>query len=41
MASRVCIRKFILGVLKYAEKSIENMGNIVFLVYLTVFNNIQ
>jgi hypothetical protein len=39
MACKVCVRKFILRVIKYSEKSIENMGNMVFLVYLVVFSN--
>jgi hypothetical protein len=39
MACKVCVRKFVLRVINYSEKSIENMGNMAFLVYLVVFNN--
>ena len=39
LAKKICIRKFVLRVLKNASKSIENMSNMVFLVYLVVFSN--
>ena len=38
-AKKICVRKFVLRMLKHASKSIENMSNMVFLVYLVVFNN--
>ena len=37
LAKKICIRKFVLRVLKNAEKS--NMSNMVFLIFLVVFSN--
>jgi hypothetical protein len=33
------MRKFVLRVVKLAEKNVHNLPNLVFLVYLTVFSN--
>lgn len=38
-AVRVTTRKFILRVVKLAEKNVHNLPNLVFIVYLTVFGN--
>jgi hypothetical protein len=39
-AIRVTMRKFILRVIKLAEKDVHNLTNLVFLVCLTVFSNV-
>lgn len=38
-AIRVTLRKFVLRVIKLAERDVHNLTNLVFLVYLTVFGN--
>jgi hypothetical protein len=38
-AVRATMRKFIMRVIKLAEKDVHNLTNLVFLVYLTVFSN--
>lgn len=38
-AMRATMRKFIMRVIKLAEKDVHNLTNLVFLVYLTVFSN--
>lgn len=38
-ATRLTLRKFVLRIIKLAEKDVHNLTNLVFLVFLTVFTN--
>lgn len=38
-AIKVTLRKFVLRVIKLAEKDVHNLANLAFLVYLMVFSN--
>lgn len=38
-ATRVCIRKFVLRIIKLTERDLGSLANLVFMVYLVVFSN--
>lgn len=40
-ATKICLRKFILRIVKITneERSVHNLPNLVFMVYLVIFNN--